>query len=471
MGTVIGGPKRSEDPVSRTLSAVRRMARPVVVAVTAASALAASALAYADGIDISHYQGTVSWSKVDAAGIGFAFMKATEGQTYADPTLRTNWNGAEARGIYRGAYHFARPSTSSGSAAAQARFFVSKVGPLQDKGDLPPVLDLEASGGLGRTSLTAWVTTWLTTVESLTGRTPMIYVSPGFWESYMGNSTAFHHYPLWVAHYTSGSPRVPGGWSTWSFWQRTSSGRVSGISGNVDMNKFNGSDAQLAKMANAFSGSDAPAPNGPTVPSGAATALTMDPATTTPAAGQAVTFSGELSTITPAATVAARAVTLWARPVGSTVWSQVAAGTTDEAGHYTLGSTFAKAADYQARTAGDAAYAASVSTLSRLATPVRRATALDLRKNRVTPRKGAALMLYGHLTSASKGVAGQQVRYYKRSLRGGRWIYVGRSRSAAPTGWHSLVVHPLVPRVWKAVYAGNTKLAPRTSRYLTVRPR
>ena len=457
--------------MSRTLAAVRRIARPAVVAVTAVSALAASAVAYADGIDISHYQGTVSWSKVDDAGMGFAFMKATEGTTYADPSLRTNWAGAEAQGIYRGAYHFARPSTTPGSAAAQARFFVSKVGPLHDKGDLPPVLDLEASGGLGRTSLTAWVTTWLTTVEDLTGRAPIIYVSPSFWEYYMGNSAAFHHYPLWVANYGVSSPRVPGAWSTWTFWQRTSTGRVNGISGNVDMNKFNGSDAQLAKIANAYSGSDAPAPSGPTVPAGAATALTMVPATTTPAARQAVTFSGDLSTITPAAKVPARAVTLWARPVGSKVWSQVAAGTTDAVGHYTLSATFAKAADYQARTVGDASYAASVSTVSRLATPVRAAVALDLRKNRVYPRKGAALMLYGHLTSGSAGVAHQQVRYYKRSVKGGRWIYVGRSRSAAPTGRHSLVVHPLIARVWKVVYTGNTKLAPKTSRYLTVRPR
>jgi hypothetical protein len=80
-------------------------------------------------------------------------------------------------------------------------------------------------------------------------------------------------------------------------------------------------------------------------------------------------------------------------------------------------------------------------------------------------------MLYGHLTSASAGVAKQEVRYYKRSLTGGRWIYVGRSSSAAPTGWHSLVVHPLIARVWKVVYAGNTKLLPATSSYLTVRPR
>ena len=74
-------------------------------------------------------------------------MKATEGTYYTDPTLKTNLAGAQRNGIYRGTYHFARPST--GSAAAQARYYVSKVGSFRGKGALPPVLDLEVTGGLG----------------------------------------------------------------------------------------------------------------------------------------------------------------------------------------------------------------------------------------------------------------------------------------------------------------------------------
>ena len=227
--------------MSRTLTRLRRSARSIAVVTTALSAMAASALAYADGIDISHWQGTVTWSKVKSDGVTFAFMKATEGTYYTDPTLRTNWTGAERQGIYRGAYHFARPSV--GSAAAQARYFVSKVGSFDDPGDLPPVLDLEATGGLGPAALRTWVKTWLETTEQLTGRTPILYFSPYFWIDHLGNSTAFARYPLWIAHYTTGSPKVPGGWSTWTFWQRTSSGSVSGIGGHVDMNRFNGTSA------------------------------------------------------------------------------------------------------------------------------------------------------------------------------------------------------------------------------------
>ena len=51
------------------------------------------------GIDVSHYQGTVNWPKVKAAGIKFAFAKATEGMTWIDPQLVTNWAGMKNAGL------------------------------------------------------------------------------------------------------------------------------------------------------------------------------------------------------------------------------------------------------------------------------------------------------------------------------------------------------------------------------------
>ena len=455
--------------MSRTLTRLRRSARSIAVVTTALSAMAASALAYADGIDISHWQGTVTWSKVKSDGVTFAFMKATEGTYYTDPTLRTNWTGAERQGIYRGAYHFARPSV--GSAAAQARYFVSKVGSFDDPGDLPPVLDLEATGGLGPAALRTWVKTWLETTEQLTGRTPILYFSPYFWIDHLGNSTAFARYPLWIAHYTTGSPKVPGGWSTWTFWQRTSSGSVSGIGGHVDMNRFNGTSAQLARIANASGGSSAPPPSGPTLPTGAATTLGIKAHTLSPAIGQSVPFGGDLRTTSPVAGVTNRTVALWARTVGSTTWTKVATDTTDATGHYYLSTVVNRAADYQMRWAGDTSYAAALSPALRLTTPPRTAVAIDLHKNKTTVVKGAPLMLYGHTTAGTAGLAGLTVSYYKRMPSGGAWTLVGRSTSAAPTGWHSIVVHPKITRVWKAVYSGSTTNAPATSSYLTVRPR
>jgi hypothetical protein len=112
------------------------------------------------GIDVSHYQPNINWSKVAAAGIKFAYMKATEGTSrspsfpskylylayflaaYKDPKFSSHYLGAYKAGIIHGAYHFARPSSSSG--IAQANFFLANGGNWSKDGKtLPGMLDLE----------------------------------------------------------------------------------------------------------------------------------------------------------------------------------------------------------------------------------------------------------------------------------------------------------------------------------------
>ena len=229
-----------------------------VVAGTAAVASLLGGAAYADtpGIDVSKWQHdgpttSLNWEKVRADGVTFTFIKATEAANYTNPWFAGDWEGAHRAGVYRGAYHFARPSV--GSAARQARYFVHQAGTFAGRGVLPPVLDLESTGGLGVASLREWTRTWLQTVTRLTGRKPIIYTSPYFWESALGNASNFTDYRLWIAHYGTTHPRVPGGWKTWTFWQRSSTGRISGISGAVDINRFNGTHAQLAALAHAAS--------------------------------------------------------------------------------------------------------------------------------------------------------------------------------------------------------------------------
>ncbi len=433
--------------------------------VTTLSAVAASALAYADGIDISHWQGRVDWARVRTDGVTFAFMKATEGTSYADPTLTTNWAGAEAAGIYRAAYHFARPSTAAGSAQAQARFFVSRAGTFQDTGDLPPVLDLEATGGLGSTALRAWVATWLSTVQRLTGRTPILYFSPYFWIDHLGNSTAFTRYPLWIAHYTTGAPLVPGGWPTWTFWQRTSSGRVAGIGGPVDLNRFNGSQAQLATLAHTSGGSTAPPPGGPTVPAGAPTKLTIATDAARVSIGSRVAFTGSLTTTAPAGPAPGQVVSMWGRRRGAG-WRKVAVATTDRAGRFSVTLQVQQSTAYQARAADGAAYAPAVSTPVRVSTPPRRRVSLGLRRKHVS--KGSVIMLYGHLRSGGAGLPGRPVMVYRR-VRGEPWVHVATRHSRAPTGWYALRVHRRGRQVWKAVFAGGYLYAPATSSGLTTR--
>ena len=453
----------------------RRAVRLLVVLLTSLAAMAATSLAFADGIDVSHWQGSINWSKVKASGKQFAFMKATESTTYTDTAFATNWAGAASVGIYRGAYHFARPSTAAGSAVKQADYFVSRVGSFQGAGILPPVLDLEATGGLGVTALRTWTQAWLTRVEQLTGRVPILYFSPSFWETNLGNSKAFTRYPLWIAHYTTGSPRVPGGWPTWTFWQRTSSGSVSGISGNVDMNNFNGTTAQLAALANTTGGSSAPVPPGPTVPGGESTSLTATPSTTTLTAGTPVTFSGDLRRSLDGTGLAGRPVQVWSRPAGAFTWSLGDTFTTDAAGHYGAVVSTATAHDFQLLYPGDGTMAASSSPVIRVAEPAppappaASAVTIYLHKNKTSRvRKGTRVMIYGHIKTATAPITGRYVKLYKRPARGGRWVYVRRTKSLSPTGWYSTTVQPRRSTKYKAVNYASSAYKVGTSNVVTV---
>ncbi len=204
---------------------------------------------YIEGIDVSHWQGTINWAKVAAAGKQFAFIKATDGLVQSDGTMfvdnmyATNRAQAEANGIRVGAYHFARPDSSAGDAVAEADHFIATA--AWQSGELLPVLDLEITGGLSTAKLQAWVQTFLDRIFQQTGVRAIIYVSPYFWSSNMGDTTQFAvngYKVLWIAHWTTADqPKVPASnWNGngWTFWQYTSSGSVSGISGNVDLDRY-----------------------------------------------------------------------------------------------------------------------------------------------------------------------------------------------------------------------------------------
>jgi GH25 family lysozyme M1 (1,4-beta-N-acetylmuramidase) len=201
---------------------------------------------FSEGIDASHWQGTISWSRVATAGKKFVFLKASEGRTYVDPTFSSNRTGARAAGIVTGAYHFARPDSTAGDALAEAHAFLAAATFVSN--DLRPVLDIEVNGGLGVSALTSWVRTWLDEVYRLTGRRAIIYTGPSFWRNSLGDTQSIAqagYTTLWIAHWNVTTPTVPAGnWAGygWSFWQYSSCGSVSGISGCVDLDRANGTD-------------------------------------------------------------------------------------------------------------------------------------------------------------------------------------------------------------------------------------
>jgi GH25 family lysozyme M1 (1,4-beta-N-acetylmuramidase) len=206
------------------------------------------------GSDVASWQhphhSAIAWHAVRAQGHRFVFIKATEGTGYINPYFRRDWRGTVRAKIYRGAYHFARPSRNLHSAVAQAHRFVHVAGRAHARGDLPPTLDLEATGGLRPARLIAWTRTWLRTVTHLTGRRPMIYSYHQFWSHAMHHTRAFRHYRLWGASYTRAPTTFGRAWSQWTFWQFTARGHVHGIRGHADVNVFHGSLHRLQAMAN-----------------------------------------------------------------------------------------------------------------------------------------------------------------------------------------------------------------------------
>lgn len=197
------------------------------------------------GIDVSEMQGQIDWAKVKADGVAFAFLRVADGIDFVDLRFAENWSRSRAVNVRRGPYHFFRPSED---AVAQAELFLTTVGALEP-GDLPPVLDLEATDGRTPAQVSAGAKVWLDVVEQRLGVRPILYVGPYFWRDQMGAPAWGKDYDLWIAHWTSGCPSVPSPFTKWQFHQRTARGRVNGIQGDVDMNRFNGSAAALAAVA------------------------------------------------------------------------------------------------------------------------------------------------------------------------------------------------------------------------------
>lgn len=192
------------------------------------------------GIDVSHFQGEVDWPAVAAAGVRFAFIKATEGLADVDPRFASNWQGSRAAGLLRGAYHFLHPNLD---ARQQAAHFLAVV--TLDDDALPPALDVEVTDGVAPAALAACIETWLGAVGAALGCKPVVYTDPWFWRDHVGANLS--SYPLWLACYAE-QPELPASWQSWTFWQHSQSGTVDGIAGPVDLDACQLSEEQLRRL-------------------------------------------------------------------------------------------------------------------------------------------------------------------------------------------------------------------------------
>lgn len=192
------------------------------------------------GIDISRHQGDINWGKLkdgnpDEEPLQFIYMKATEGSDYIDKNFDINFKQAKAHGFIRGAYHyFSRHSSGS----QQAELFIKTV--KLEKGDLPPVVDVEERPGDKRRFIQE-LKIFLSKIESHYGVKPIIYSYKKYKERYLSD-TYFDKYPIWIAHYyvTKLDENIE-----WLMWQCSDRGNLSGIDEHVDINIFNGNIEQF----------------------------------------------------------------------------------------------------------------------------------------------------------------------------------------------------------------------------------
>jgi GH25 family lysozyme M1 (1,4-beta-N-acetylmuramidase) len=203
------------------------------------------------GIDISAYQGDITWSSI-ASKLDFVYAKAAEGTYYTNPDFTNQYEGPYDAGLIRGSYEFANPADATGT--ADADYFIAHGGGWSGDGKtLPGALDIEYDPyssnecySLTQSQMVTWVKAFVTEYAAKEHVYPVIYSTTDWWSTCTGNSSAFSSLdPLWIANYSaSGGGTLPNGWGFYTFWQYADSGSLPG-----DQDVFNGALTQLQTLA------------------------------------------------------------------------------------------------------------------------------------------------------------------------------------------------------------------------------
>ena len=185
------------------------------------------------GIDVSKHQGTVNWSHVKADGVKFAIIRAGYGKqaSQKDAQFENNYGGCKSNGVPVGVYWYSYATTPD-EARKEAAVCLSVI-----KGktfEYPVYFDIEEPSVLakGKAACTAIAKAFLETVEKA-GYFVGIYSSKSHLESCFTEELRTR-YAVWVAHYGVDKTTYHG---QYGIWQKSSTGKVSGIRGYVDMNE------------------------------------------------------------------------------------------------------------------------------------------------------------------------------------------------------------------------------------------
>ena len=185
------------------------------------------------GIDVSEWQGTIDWEAVRASGVDFAILRAGYGRlaSQKDKTFDANYFGCKAAKVPCGAYWYSY-ATSEDEARQEATTCLDIL--KYDQFEYPIYYDVEEQRtlALGKEKVSAIIKAFCDVLEKA-GYFVGLYMS-----AYpLGNLVSEEvrsRYAVWVAHYGVTKPCYSG---AYGIWQKSSTGTVPGISGNVDLNE------------------------------------------------------------------------------------------------------------------------------------------------------------------------------------------------------------------------------------------
>lgn len=189
-----------------------------------------------EGIDVSNWQKNINFTEVKNSGVQVVYIKASEGTTFKDPYLEQNYANAKSNGLKVGFYHYLT-ATSIDGARKQADFFTSVIAGKEY--DCKLAMDYEEFFGEGKTEINEIALAFMQRVSQITGKDVIVYSNLNNIKNIFGDDVALEG-DLWLAYYSNPNNLIntKSGWDTYIGIQYTSTGRVPGIEGNVDMDRF-----------------------------------------------------------------------------------------------------------------------------------------------------------------------------------------------------------------------------------------
>lgn len=198
------------------------------------------------GVDLSAHNGIVDFDSLAAAGINFAYLKASEGISFRDPSFALNYAKGRRAGLALGAYHFFRFDCDGRKQAVNLLRAIAGCAL-----DLPVAIDVEESGNPAEAAtelISARLDAMVSHIRS-SGRKVIIYTNKngdarfvrGHFDSIEDDDPE-----LWICSFTD----PPLNRRQWTLWQHSHRSRIPGVKGFVDLNTFNGDRAAWERWLN-----------------------------------------------------------------------------------------------------------------------------------------------------------------------------------------------------------------------------